>query len=73
MTSCWTQFWDGMDGDGWCQDYDTEEKAMEAHQKAVKNPKTLESRVYFFPDGESGKIIVKWTRNFREEQHGGAG
>ena len=58
----YTHFWDGIDGDGWHQDYATKEEAMEAHQKAIKDRKTLESRVRLYLDGESGKLIIGWTR-----------
>ena len=58
----YTHFWDGIDGDGWCQDFATEKEAMEAHRKAIKDRKTLESRVRFYADEDSGKLIIRWTR-----------
>ena len=59
----YTHFWDGMDGDGWNQSFETEKEAMEAHRKAIKNPKTQESRVKFYQiEHDSGKIMAKWRR-----------
>ena len=58
----YTHFWDGMNGDGWCQDFKTEKEAMQAHRHAIRNSKTLESRVRFYLESESGKLIAKWTR-----------
>ena len=52
-----------MDGDGWNQSFETEKEAMEAHRKAIKNPKTQESRVKFYQiEHDSGKIMAKWRR-----------